>query len=88
MLAASLGGGAGYLIGRENEGNTFLPTMVGAALGSRSVSPIMLRKYMEANQFLRKTLPTEGLFGIPYSQEVLRSTPYLMMNPNLNDQGE
>ena len=77
MLAASLGGGAGYLIGRENEGNTFLPTMVGAALGSRSVSPIMLRKYMNANQLMRQT---------PSQVPGYKYLPYLMMNPNL--QGE
>ena len=79
MLAASLGGGAGYLIGRENEGNTFLPTMIGAALGSRSVSPIMLRKYMNANQLMRQA---------PSQVPGYKYLPYLMMNPNLHDQGE
>lgn len=78
-LAASLGGGAGYLIGRENEGNTFLPTMIGAALGSRAVSPVMLRKYMEANQLMRQA---------PSLVPGYKYLPYLMMNPNLHDQGE
>lgn len=86
--AAALGGSLGYLAGREyGDGSTFLPTMIGAGLGRYAAGPVAIKKLLQANQFLRQTIPQHGIGGIPYSQEILRSTPYLMMNTNLNDQG-
>ncbi len=76
MLASSLGGGAGYLIGKENDGKTFLPTMLGAALGSRAVSPIMIRKYLESNRAIR---------DLPMNIPGYKTLPYLMMNPTLEN---
>jgi hypothetical protein len=85
---ATGGGAAGYYLGQQLGWSPFLSSVIGGTLGATAGSPAAMRKYMETNQFLRKTLPTEGLGLIPYSQEILRSTPYLMMNTNLHDQGE
>lgn len=85
---ATGGGAAGYYLGQQAGWSPFLSSVIGGTLGATAGSPAAMRKYMEANQFLRKTLPTEGLNFIPYSQEMFRSTPYLMMNTNLHDQGE
>lgn len=86
---AVAGGAAGYYAGQQTGGeySPFLMATLGLGLGSKLGSPSALRKYTEANQFLRQTIPQHGIGGIPYSQEVIRSTPYLMMNTNLNDQG-
>lgn len=91
LAGSGVGGLIGANIGQAEGGQTYMPTMIGAGLGgllgSKFGSPAALRKYMEANQLMRTTIPQYGIGGIPYSQEILRSTPYLMMNTNLNDQG-
>lgn len=84
---STAGGAAGYYLGQQNNWSPFLTSAIMSTLGATAGSPAAMRKYMQANQLLRRTIPTEGL-GLPYSQELLRSTPYLMMNANLHDQGE
>lgn len=73
---AVAGGAAGYYIGQQSGGeySPFLAAILGGGLGSKMASPAALRKYMQANEMVRST-PTKYL-------------PYLMMNPNLHDQGE
>lgn len=87
---AVAGGAAGYYAGQQTGGDysPFLMAVLGSGLGSKLGSPAAMRTYMDANQLMRTTIPQYGIGGIPYSQEILRSTPYLMMNTNLNDQGK
>lgn len=78
---AVAGGAAGYYAGQQSGGDysPFLLSVLGAGLGSKMASPAALRKYMEANSVMRnapKVLPG------------YKTLPYLMMNPELHDQGE
>jgi hypothetical protein len=75
--ASAIGGGLGYMYGRENEGNTFLPTMAGAFLGSKAVSPMMIRKYLEMNALAREAPK------LPVLNQIYKGTPYMLMRPDL-----
>lgn len=76
-MGASLGGLAGYMIGRGNEGQTWAPTVIGATLGARIASPKSVRGIMSANQAMRQA---------PQNLTGYQAYPYLMMNPILTQQ--
>lgn len=67
--AGALGGYLGAAAGQAAGGSTYLPTMIGAGLGSVTASPAMIRKYMGLNKIVR---------DIPKS-ELYKYAPYLMM---------
>lgn len=80
VAASAIGGGLGYLAGREyGDGSTFLPTMIGAAAGRYAAGPVAIKKYLQMNSAMR---------AAPSAMPGYKYLPYLMMNPNLHDQGE
>lgn len=78
---AVAGGTAGYYLGQQSGGeySPFLAVVLGGGLGSKLGSPAAMRTYMNANQIMRQA---------PQQVPGYKYLPYLMMNPNLNDQGE
>ena len=88
--AATSGAAAGYYLGQQMGWSPFLSSVIGGSLGATVGSPAAMRKYMEANALMRN-IPKSGIHLGPQwlqdvSQKSIRSTPYLLMNPNL--QGE
>lgn len=78
---AVAGGTAGYYLGQQSGGeySPFLAAVLGGGIGSKLGSPAAMRTYMNANQIMRQA---------PQQVPGYKYLPYLMMNPNLNDQGE
>ncbi len=78
---AVAGGTAGYYLGQQSGGeySPFLAAVLGGGIGSKLGSPAALRNYMRLNQAVRSA---------PANLPGYKALPYLMMNPNLNDQGE
>lgn len=73
-------GVAGYYAGQQSGGemSPFLTAALMGALGTKAASPAMLRKYMQLNQAVRTPTNLPGY----------KALPYLMMNPEIHDQGE
>lgn len=78
---AVAGGTAGYYLAQQSGGeySPFLAAVLGGGIGSKMASPAALRNYMKLNQAVRSA---------PAKLPGYQALPYLMMNPNLNDQGE
>lgn len=73
-------GTLGYYGAQQSGGDSpFLTAMIAGALGSKAASPAMLRKYMQMNAAVRSA---------PAKLPGYQALPYLMMNPDLHDQGE
>ncbi len=84
--SAGLGGTAAYLMSDNPDLQSSVPMIaLGAALGSRAMGPVAVKKYLQGSQLIRQ-LPQSGpsvLGATPYN-----IMPYSMMNMYNNDQGE
>lgn len=78
---ALAGGAAGYYTGQQSGGDTspYLMSVLGGVLGAKAGSPAALRQYMNINNAVRSA---------PQQMPGYKALPYLMMNPELHDQGE
>jgi len=68
---------AGSVAGQAMGSGTFLPTIIGAGLGSLAGSPVAIRKYMQMNK---------GFRNLPQN-ELYKFMPYMLMNANQDQSG-